>query len=367
LGLSLLKLLDLLHRWTGGLIGLVLAVLGGSGVLLLHRDAWVMVPHAGDAQIRSAATIAAATEQMMTAADAWPRSILYASENFGLHRLSFGGDAGAYADQSGRIAEQWSSQWQRPEIWLVDLHHHLFAGETGELVVGTAGICGLLFVLTGVILWWRTRKTFEFRLLPKRLSRPAIVRHHRDLGLVMAPLLLLSTFTGSSMVFKPVSTLVLGPGAPAALAGSIGPPAAPKVALDERVDWRAIVMAAHARFPDAEFRMLTLPKDGGGLITIRMRQPEEWLPNGRTTLWFAADTGRLVEARDALSLPAQAQGYNLFYPLHAAKVGGLPYRLLMTLSGLTLLLLGTLTVWTFWFKRMAADARSQTLKMAPRA
>ena len=45
-----MKLLDLLHRWTGGLIGLVLLVLGLSGTVLIHRDAWVMLPHADDAR-----------------------------------------------------------------------------------------------------------------------------------------------------------------------------------------------------------------------------------------------------------------------------------------------------------------------------
>jgi hypothetical protein len=40
-----LKTLDLLHRWIGGLMGLVLAVLGFSGALLVHKDAWVFLPH----------------------------------------------------------------------------------------------------------------------------------------------------------------------------------------------------------------------------------------------------------------------------------------------------------------------------------
>jgi len=92
-------------------------------------------------------------------------------------------NAGAYADQAGNVVATWQSQWERPEIWLFDFHHHLFAGDTGETVAGIAGIAGLFFVLSGIILWWRTRKTFEFRLWPRRMSRPAIVRQHRDLGI----------------------------------------------------------------------------------------------------------------------------------------------------------------------------------------
>lgn len=81
-----------------------------------------------------------------------------------------------------------------------------------------------------------------------------------------------------------------------------------------------------------------------------MKQPEEWVPGGRTVVWFDAESGALVDARDARTLPRQARAYNLLFPLHAAEVGGLAYRLVMTLTGLTLALLGTLAVWTFWFK-----------------
>lgn len=39
-----MKWLDLLHRWTGGVIGVVLALLGLTGCLLVWKTAWIMVP-----------------------------------------------------------------------------------------------------------------------------------------------------------------------------------------------------------------------------------------------------------------------------------------------------------------------------------
>lgn len=345
-----MKWLDLLHRWTGGLVGLLLALMGLTGAILIHKDAWIMLPHAGDARVTDTAKLAEATQRMMSD-PAGPRSILYASDNFGLDQLSFAGGAGAYADQTGHVVTRWTSQWERPELWIFDLHHHLLTGDTGETVLGIAALCGLFFVVSGIVLWWRTRKTFALRLWPARMTRSAIVRHHRDLGIVMAPLLLLSLFTGSVFAFQPMAGLVLGPGTGAALKETSRTPAYQPVALAPDFDWRALIAAAHARFPEAELRIVSLPRGESGLVTVRMRQPEEWLPNGRTMLWFAADTGALVDARDARSFPAQATLYNRFYPLHAAKVGGLPYRLMMTLSGLTLGALGTLAVWSFWFRR----------------
>lgn len=262
-------------------------------------------------------------------------------------------------NQAGHVLVRWYSDWARPELWLFDLHRHLFAGDAGETVVGLAGLAGIAFVATGVVLWWRTRRTFAFRLLPKRLSRPAILRHHRDLGIVVAPLLLLSCVTGTILVFPPLSSILLGPGAAGVIARSAKPPATRTMRLGPDLNWAAMLGAAHRRFPDADVRVLIMPRGPTGFITLRVRQPWEWLPNGRTTIWFATDTGRIVAVRDAAGLPAQARANGLLFPLHAGAVGGLPYRILMTVPGLALALLGTLTVWTFWKPRGRVGARSQ--------
>lgn len=355
-----MKTLDLLHRWTGGLVGLVLALMGLSGAILVHRDAWVMLPHAGDAQVQSTAAIAAVTEKLFADPVTRPQSLTFASANFGLDRLTTAKGGGAYADQAGNVLLRWDSQWERPELWLFDFHHHLFAGDTGETILGVAALIGLFFVISGVILWWRTRKTFAVRLWPARMTRPSIVRQHRDLGIVVAPLLALSLLTGALLVFRPLTAVVLGPSAPAIIDQAMKPPPPRTAALADRLDWRGMIVAARALYLDAEIRSLSLPRGKSGTITLRMRKPGEWLPNGRTTVWFAADSGVLIAHRDDSQLPGVVKAYNTLYPLHAAKVGGLAYRLVMTLSGLALAMLGTLTVWTFWFRRPRPRHRQAT-------
>lgn len=345
-----MKLLDLLHRWTGGFLGLVLFILGLTGAILVHKDDWVMLPHAGDARMTDPVAIGAATQKMVKA-EPWVQGIVYASDRFGLDQLRTKGGKGAYATQSGEVVERWASQWERPEVWIFDLHHHLFADDAGEWVAGVAGVAGIFFVITGVILWWRTRKTFKFRLLPKRMSRPAIVMHHRDLGVIVAPLLFLSALTGSMMLFKPVAMLVVAPFTPPGqVAKALKAPEYKSGPLSPDFDWQAAVIQAHQRFPDAQIRILSIPRKPGDPVSIRMKRAGEWLPNGRSTLWFDATTGKLLGSRDALAMPTGAQVYNAAYPLHAAKVGGLSYRLLMTISGLAMALLGSFAVWSFWFR-----------------
>ncbi|MES2058540.1 MAG: PepSY-associated TM helix domain-containing protein [Pseudomonadota bacterium] len=353
-----MKLLDLVHRWTGGLIGLVLAILGLTGAILVHKDSWVMLPHASDTLVRDPAAVAAATDRLL---GAYPSAngIVYASERFGLHQVRGADGVGAYADQTGMVVTHWSSQWARPELWLFDLHHHLFAGDIGETVIGVAGLCALLFVITGVILWWRTRRTFAFRLWPKRMSRPAIVMQHRDLGIVAAPLLFLSALTGAMMIFKPVAAIVVAPfSAPSDVVAALAQPKLKSGPLAARPDWRAMLERARQRFPDAEFRILSLPRKPGAPIGLRMKRAGEWLPNGRTSLWFDASDGRLMDVRDALAMPTGAKLFNAAYPVHAGKVGGLVWRLVMTASGLAMAMLGSLAIWSFWFRRPKRKKRA---------
>lgn len=356
-----MRWIDWLHRWTGGLIGLLLALMGLSGTLLLYKDAYLRLtlPGAAEARVADPAAIGDVTAQLLARPDA-PGSILFASDGLGLHRLTYADGRGAYADQSGRIVAEWNSVWDRPELWLFDFHHHLLTGDTGEAVAGVAGLIGLGFVITGVILWWRTRRTFRLRLFPKRMSRPAIVTHHRDLGVVMAPILFLSMLTGVMMVFRPVAELVLRPiSTPGEIAASFAPPKIEGGQLGP-LDWRRIVPDLHARVPGAELRVVSLPRKPGDLVSIRLKQQAEWLPNGRTIAWLDPADGGVVELRDALTMPAGTQAFNKAYPLHAAKVGGILYKALLTSSGLTLVMLGSFAVWTFWTergRRWTADSR----------
>jgi uncharacterized iron-regulated membrane protein len=345
-----MKTLRLLHRWTGGLIGLLLAIMGLTGALLVHEDAFLRatVPHAADVQRQDTATLAAMATKVFAAHDR-PRSIVLATQRLGLNKLAYKSEHAAYADQDGTIVQNWTSNWARPEVWLFDLHHHLFNGDAGEIVGGIAGLAGLGFVITGLVLWWPTRRMFHLRLWPRMLKRAAIVHHHRDLGVLIAPLLILSLTTGAAMNLKWFSQALRAPfSPPAAMEKASAPPKIKGGKLAKDFDWAEVIGAAQARYPGAEVRTIGLPAKAGGLIQIRLRQRSEWLPNGRTMAWFDPATGKMVATRDALALPLGSRIANADYPLHAAKVGGLAYRLVMTVSGLTLGLLGTLTVVTFW-------------------
>lgn len=343
-----MKLLALLHRWTGGLVGLLLAVIGLSGTVLVWEERWVGLRGADDPLRIDAAQIgevvaAAATERPDLS------RITFADENMALHQVIYRDGGGAYLTRGGEVVDRWPDMWGRPELWLFDLHHYLLLGENGMYVTGMLGILLFGFSITGLILWWRTRKTFRFRLWPARMTRSAIVRHHRDIGVIASPLLLMAAVTGSAMVFPALSAALLSPWADPAKAAPASPTEAGDVSA--RTDWRALMVNAQAAFPGAAPRRMMLPAAPGKPAVLRLRQGFEWTPNGRTYVYLDPATAEVLAVDDPAARDTASAITEKFYPVHSGKVGGLLWHLALTFSGLTLALLGTLATWSFWFAK----------------
>lgn len=351
-GFNMMRTVDLLHRWCGGILGLVLFVLGLSGTVLLHKEEWIMLPHANDTKVENPIKMASLTAKLLAESPQTTR-ITFPTDRFGLVQMGDAKGGGAYATQAGNIIDLWDSQWERPELWLVDLHHHLFAGQSGQTVLKIAGLAVMIFSITGTVLWWQSRRTFHLRPFPARMTRSAILRHHRDLGVVATPLLILSALTGTMMISRSMAMLVLSPfSSPTAFEQDLLPPKNVSGKLSATLNWTAVVMKSYQIYPGAQLRELLLPKRNGELIEVRMEQNSEWPPTGNIMLWFDASSGHLVEHHSSFQMSTGTQLFNLAYPIHAAKVGGILYRLVVTLCGVAMTLLGSFAVWSFWFKRI---------------
>lgn len=344
-----MKLLSLLHRWTGGLVGLVLAVIGLSGTVLLWEDSWILLDGANDAPPSSPTELSRAIEVAIETAPGLSH-VTFAGEEIGLHQSIYSDGSGAYIAQDGTVIDRWSGIWERPELWLFDLHHYLLIGEAGKTITGVLGLLLLAFTITGAILWWRTRKTFRFRMWPARYTASAIVRHHRDLGVVASPLLLIAAATGTMMAFPAISSVLLSPITPADAKTELPSDLA---SVSKSTDWAAVMANAQSAYPSAAVRRLMMPAAPGEPITIRFRQDFEWTPNGRSYAWVAPGTGTIV-AKDGPAMADTASAVvEKFYPVHAAKVGGLLWRLAMTFAGLALVMLGLFASWSFWIGKFA--------------
>ncbi|WP_343039783.1 PepSY domain-containing protein [Pseudidiomarina piscicola] len=82
---------------------------------------------------------------------------------------------------------------------------------------------------------------------------------------------------------------------------------------------------------------------------MRLKHMNEWHPNGRSYLTFAAN-GSLQTADDVRRRSVGYQVAQMIYPVHIAYVGGLWWFLLALAGGVVLLALPVTGVW-FWLKR----------------
>jgi uncharacterized iron-regulated membrane protein len=350
-------LIRTLHAWAGAILALILVVLGLSGSLLVLRDPWVKltVPEAR-AEVQAMPAVLGAAAEAVEAQQPQVRSMMFGGPHLGVHRIYVGEEGQGYAAGDGRLLAQWIGTG-RVETWVFELHHSLLSGETGDLVTGTAGVAGALIVLTGVIVWFPAWRSFGARVWPRTVRRRSeLISAHRNLGVIIALPLFVFCLTGGAIIFNETSKAwmqALGP-------GGVEPPKPPKAGVGD-VDWPRALAAAQAAFPDAALRLAAWPAKPGAPVVIRMKQPAEWHPNGRTLVYIDPADARVLATLDAQALGPGTRAYNAFYPVHAGMVGGLLYEAVTFLSGLGLAILGGFGLWSFLIKQTAASRRRRAI------
>ncbi|HEX5793104.1 MAG TPA: PepSY-associated TM helix domain-containing protein [Rheinheimera sp.] len=231
--------------------------------------------------------------------------------------------------------------------WLYDFHLHLLAGKTGHTVLGVIGLICLVLLVAGIVQWWPKRFSRRLLALPKpALNARTLRQWHSLLALSFAPLLLLTTVTGSLMVFNAEFRSTLSVFS-----------AAPQPALQLKTagyqplattDWTAALRQAQAQWPDAQLRLSSMRTAADQPISFRARMAGEWHQNGRSVVQVDAQSSEVIYATPATALGNSAAIANSLYPLHTAAVGGVWYFWLLAVSGLLpLLLLLTGLLYTF--------------------
>lgn len=342
-----MRIIRLAHAWAGAFLSLVLMVLGLSGALLVFKNDWLAATMAGAnaPAVTLPGPLSKIVETTQTSlAGQGLRSLVFAGDGIGLHKVSLEQGKTAWINGDGTNIQTHEAN-ARAEDWLFDLHHHLLAGDTGETIAGVAGLAGVVLVITGLVITWPSLRLFQARVIPRSTKRAHMLGAHRDLGLILAPLLLFSIASGAMIIFSDQSRPLLQAIAP-------GPKAAkpPKVGSGN-VNWPKALSVAQARFPTATIRLVIWPSEPGKPATIRLRHPEEWHTNGRTIVWIDPSTSQIAGVVDAQALGSGDRAWNALWPLHAAKLGtGLSARLydmMMAVTGFGLALLGGYGVFAF--------------------
>ena len=324
--------LSWLHLWTGLSVGVLFALIGLSGsVLVFHQD----LLHARHPQLWSSAPTSdgAVLEGIL---QRWTPGGLAAidlpRESLPVYQAYFEDETRRYfSPRSGELLLSRNPQ-DDALLWLHELHTALLGGESGHELVGVIGWIALGMLLTGLYLWWPALGRCLAHL---RVYRGPPVRRwltwHRSVGVITLPLLLLVTLTGVGMIHHSGARTML-----TAMFGGDDGPSAPQATASERgsPDWPQVLAGARGALPRSELTRLSLPAPGSDVIGFRARTSGEWHPNGRS-LVFTDRTGRnVLLTHDATTQPLGARMTEAIYPLHIGAVGGLAYRWLIALSGM---------------------------------
>lgn len=366
----------LAHRWVALLAGLLLALLGLTGSLMVWQaeldaalnPAWFARDAACAAPVQPVAQVLAVLAQQapqartaLVVAPTMPGAAYQVWERrdpaTSLRREHFIDPAcGQYL--GSRVRGAWRLDRAHAVPLLYELHSRLLAGETGHIVVGVGALVLLGLTLSGVWLAWpRSLAGWRKALAIKTGAAPIRLWFdvHRALGLWLAPLAVLLSVTGAALVFSTQARSLVAGVLPterlARMPASAPSDAAALVPLDE------LVQQAQRAFPQARWSRLTLPAGSEAVAEVRLLQPgEPRVDTGNTRVRLAA-TGAVLARYDPLQAPSGSMVLDWVFPLHSAEALGWVARLLWSLFGLLpALLLGT-GAWLWWRRRAAAAPR----------
>lgn len=329
----------LVHLWVGLTLSVLLLVLAVTGAALTYKEAYWRLAYP---ELRKPDPVVSAEDRA--------GAIRASHELFGdalgsvkmpepgvpaYHLYLAEGEAFVSVGEHALI-DRWSPR-ERLMPLLFDIHAHLMAGEAGERVGGVIGFMGAFLVLSGLVLWWPARRSFELRnAFPHGWTRGRLVSWHRDLGTLSTPLLMILLLTGGGIVFYEQAGVILN--------GLFGDPyqEAPEPTGRTDVSFAladaAMIERVDALMPGARMVFYYPPAGGSGVHGFRLKQPCELHPNGRSFVYLD-HKGRLLQKTDACTLPPGQVALHAIYPLHAGKAGSQVYKLLVFLGGIALAVL----------------------------
>jgi uncharacterized iron-regulated membrane protein len=336
-----------LHRIVGLLGGLLLAVMGLTGsMIVFHQEIdHALNPHlmqvtAQDKRVPIESVLASAQNLLPGSR---LESLQMPQQPEETYRLSFHSAQEIRHDvfvnpYTGEILGQ--RRVDRTIIgFLYALHHDLGAGKFGLYLVGVSGVIMIIQSLTGLVLWtgWRKLKSgFKLRWgAPMQLLSFDL---HNAGGFIFNLLLLLAGFTG--LIIAGAHILL----APPALT-SLPPAFQPTIAM------RQLLKQADIEMPEGKTMSLAFPDEQ--LLVISKKLPSDHPRFYFSSVTLNATTGETVEVSKIVKKPVMWQFLVPIADLHFGTVGGLATRLLYALLGIvpTVLFTTGLILWANSKKR----------------
>ncbi|WP_119630091.1 PepSY-associated TM helix domain-containing protein [Methylocaldum marinum] len=347
------------HLWLGLTIGLVFALIGLTGSILVfwqEIDTWlnpelhqVAAPPEGRAAYRPLNELVQAADTVMPSGAR--RSTMYYPRHEGLafwffYELPVAGEKdpqslNAFVDPySGEVkgTREWASPeriFERPLVsFLFELHYDLLLGwERGGWIVGVIGILAFLSTLTGLIVWWPLTGKWKQAFTLKRRASVERFNHdlHKTLGVYSTLVLLAVLISGVYFNFGDRFRWLLScfsVTTPVKAFKSAPVPSAAPISLDEAL------VRADERNAEGQLYWFTVPNTPDDTYVLTRHVDIGGVFTGRRQFVVDQYSGEILHVADPLS----GSGGNVFiqwqWPLHSGYALGMPGRILVLLSGI---------------------------------
>lgn len=248
--------------------------------------------------------------------------------------------------------------------WAIELHEALLAGDLGLYFVGIVGLLATILAITGIVLWpgWR-KLTSGFKIKWSGHIKRRNFDLHKVVGIIVSIFLAMATFTGFCWNLAPWATPAIyaltltNPSTADSAAVSKPLPGMENVDL-LRQQLPKIAPTIKTQFPDWELANAYIDDSHQGTITAIgcLRQHHNQFIN------FAFDkySGNLIRRLGQNSLGDRIMGS--FTAVHYGTFAGLPSRILYIFVGLSPTIL-LITGFSMWKLRKGRRTSSKSIAM----
>jgi uncharacterized iron-regulated membrane protein len=359
-----------IHLWTGLTLGIVLAVLGLSGSVLVYHDELLEMTQAPVPHAQAQGVMLPLDALLASAREKFPAKRANATvmlpEEQGaalLVRFQSGSRPGpqrgtdVYVDPaSARVLDV----RRAPYNWFIgamhDLHGRLLIpGREGRQVVGWLGVAMLLLGCSGIVIWWPKRGQWNAGFRIRRNARGYWLYRdlHGAVGIWGLVVFLIVSFSGVAIAFPETmrSVVTLGAAQPASAFDARNGPGVEPVKGREPMGLDAAVALVKAQVPNADVRSISLPaSDAAWRVAIGSMEI-----GPVSTAYVDPWRAKIVAMRNV-----SASGADNFMawqrPLHQGSGWGAVWRILVFLSGLLPSLFVTTGI-VMWMKKRRARVR----------
>ena len=344
------------HLWCGLAVLIFLLLAAFSGISLVYKKpliTWLMVPQAELPAHYGVAQMAAQLDVIAANIAPAQRDLIKAPNPEEPYWTLTGIDK-----QQVQLLSLETLEPHQTNLWLLDLfafmrilHTELFTGVIGEGILLVSGVVGLFLCISGIILWWPTKRSFRWRwVFPKNISARYLMQYHRHSGALASVILVVILLTGSIMLWQKLIRPLMSP-APVSVLPNHLEQVIPSTSHVDATPAQ-FLLAAHKFIPDGWPTYIRLPAVNAPDASIRFRLPDDWHPNGRTSVNINTLTGDITLSARSDEVSSARRLVNQLYPLHSAYGMNAVYVFLVFFSGITLAWL-SLTGGISYFKKRA--------------